>query len=63
MKRLFASVLMMCMAATVVSAQLADRKAITLEGAKKMLVAAEAEAKKNNWAVAIAVVDDAGCQH
>src|SRR5579871_442473 len=33
---------------------------ITLEGAKKMMTAAEAEAKKNNWNVAIAIVDAAG---
>jgi glc operon protein GlcG len=30
---------------------------INLEGAKKALAAAEAEAKKNNWPVAIAIVD------
>lgn len=33
---------------------------ISLEQAKKVIVAAEAEAKKNNWPVAIAVVDGAG---
>jgi glc operon protein GlcG len=33
---------------------------VTLEQAKKILVAAEAEANKNNWPVAIAVVDPAG---
>jgi uncharacterized protein GlcG (DUF336 family) len=33
---------------------------ITLDGAKKMMAAAEAEAKKNNWNVAIAIVDAAG---
>jgi uncharacterized protein GlcG (DUF336 family) len=33
---------------------------IALEGAKKMMAAAEAEAKKNNWNVAIAIVDAAG---
>jgi uncharacterized protein GlcG (DUF336 family) len=42
------------------SAQLADKKALTLEGAKKIATAAEAEAKKNNWRVVIAVVDDGG---
>lgn len=42
------------------SAQLADRKALTLEAAKKILAAAEAEAMKNKWPVAIAVVDEAG---
>jgi glc operon protein GlcG len=33
---------------------------ITLEAAKKAIAAAEAEAKKNNWWMAIAVVDTAG---
>jgi len=42
------------------SAQLADRKALTLEAAKKIAAAAEAEAKKNNWRVVIAIVDDGG---
>lgn len=32
-------------------------KYITLEAAKKMMTAAEAEARKNNWNVAIAIVD------
>ena len=39
---------------------LKSTKYITLEGAKKMMAAAEAEARKNNWNVAIAVVDAAG---
>ena len=42
------------------SAQLADKKVITLEGAKKVAAAAETEARKNNWNVVIAVVDDGG---
>jgi len=42
------------------NAQLADKKVLTLEGAKKIAVAAEAEARKNNWNVVIAVVDDGG---
>ena len=33
---------------------------INLEQAKRALAAAEAEARKNNWPVAIAVVDNAG---
>ncbi|MEK6257103.1 MAG: heme-binding protein [Planctomycetota bacterium] len=33
---------------------------ISLEQAKKVIAAAEAEAKKNNWPVAIAVVDGSG---
>jgi uncharacterized protein GlcG (DUF336 family) len=42
------------------SAQLADKKVLTLDGAKKIAAAAEAEARKNNWNVVIAVVDDGG---
>jgi uncharacterized protein GlcG (DUF336 family) len=42
------------------SAQLADKKVLTLDGAKKLAVAAEAEAVKNKWNVVIAVVDDGG---
>ena len=42
------------------AAQLADRKALTLEVAKQMAAAAEAEAVKNKWTVAIAVVDEGG---
>jgi uncharacterized protein GlcG (DUF336 family) len=36
---------------------LGTAKYITLEGAQKMMTAAEAEARKNNWNVAIAIVD------
>ena len=39
-------------------AQLANKKALTLEAAKKLAAAAGAEAKKNNWNVVICVVDD-----
>jgi uncharacterized protein GlcG (DUF336 family) len=42
------------------NAQLADKKVLTLEAAKKIAHAAEAEAKKNNWNVVIVVVDDGG---
>ncbi len=42
------------------NAQLADKKVLTLEAAKKIATAAEAEARKNNWNVVIAVVDDGG---
>jgi uncharacterized protein GlcG (DUF336 family) len=43
-----------------VGAQLAEKKALTLEAAKKIAAAAEAEAKKNSWNVVIAIVDDGG---
>jgi len=36
------------------------KPSLTLADVKKMLVACEAEAAKNNWAVAISVVDDGG---
>src|SRR6185503_19464635 len=36
-----------------VSAQLAEKKALTLDAAKKIAAAAEAEAKKNSWNVVI----------
>jgi uncharacterized protein GlcG (DUF336 family) len=41
-------------------AQLADKKALTLDAAKKIAAAAEAEAMKNKWNVVIVVVDDGG---
>jgi hypothetical protein len=42
------------------AAQLAEKKVITLAAARKMVAAAEAEAERNHWAGAIAVVDDGG---
>jgi len=56
-------------AASVVASPLAAQTApappaygppISFDAAKKALAAAEAEAKKNNWTVAIAIVDSAG---
>ncbi len=41
-------------------AQLATKKALTLEAAKKIVAAAEAEAAKNKWTMVICVVDDGG---
>ena len=40
--------------------QLPTKRMLTLEAAKRMAVAAEAEAAKNKWLVAVAVVDDGG---
>lgn len=48
------------LAAPCLRGQTADRKTLTLDGAKKLAVAAEAEARKNNWQVAVAVVDEGG---
>jgi uncharacterized protein GlcG (DUF336 family) len=41
-------------------AQLATKKALTLDAAKKIGAAAEAEAMKNKWNVVIAIVDEGG---
>ena len=38
-------------------AQLLDTKAIALDGARRMMAAAEAEARRNGWNVSIAIVD------
>ena len=39
---------------------LPDRKVLTLDAARRVAAAAEAEARRNNWAVSIAVLDEAG---
>ena len=44
----------------VMSAQLADTKALTAAVVKNILATAEATAKQNNWNVSIAVVDGGG---
>ena len=41
-------------------AQLLDTKAIALDGARRMMAAAEAEARRNGWTVSIAIVDAMG---
>jgi glc operon protein GlcG len=40
--------------------ELATKKALTLEAAKLIAAAAQAEAKKNSWNMVICVVDDGG---
>ena len=42
------------------SAQLLDAKVISLQAARTMVAACEAEARRNNWNVSIAVVNAAG---
>lgn len=42
------------------NAQLANKKSLTLEAAKQIAAAAEAEARKNNWTMVICIVDDGG---
>jgi len=41
-------------------AQLLEKKALSLEAARKMMAAAEAEAERNHWRGVVAVVDDGG---
>jgi glc operon protein GlcG len=41
-------------------AQLATKKALTLEAAKKLASVAESEALKNKWTMVTAIVDDGG---
>jgi len=55
------SIVLLAMFATLASAQAPSYgPSITLDGAKKVAAAAVAEAKKNNWNVAIAIVDTGG---
>jgi glc operon protein GlcG len=62
MRRLNAILTMLAVLAlaTPVAAQLAEKKVLTLEAAKKVAAAAEAEAKKQGARVVIVVVDDGG---
>jgi uncharacterized protein GlcG (DUF336 family) len=56
----FATALVFAGTALAASAQTADKKVLNLDGARKVAAAAEAEARKNNWNVVIAIVDDGG---
>lgn len=60
MKRILAAAVVSVIAASSFAADLANRAALTLEVAKQISAAAEAEAAKNNWTVAIAIVDEGG---
>src|ERR1700737_2408415 len=42
-------------------AQLLEKKALSLEAARKMVAAAQAEAERNQWRGVIAVADEGGC--
>lgn len=53
--------LMISLVATVTAqAPLPTKRVLTLEAARRAAAAAEAEARRNNWAVSIAVLDDSG---
>src|SRR5882724_3196981 len=62
MKRtqVLAATLLIMLAALAVEAQLPTKQVLTLDAAKKIAAAAEAEAKKRGATVVIAVVDDGG---
>lgn len=60
MSKIIGSLLAMSLLCAVTFAQLATRKALTLNAAKQIAAAAEAEALKNQWNVVIAVADDGG---
>jgi len=61
MRKLWMRAAVLALAAGVAaSAQLAEKKVLTLAAAKKIAAAAEAEARKNDWNVVIAILDDGG---
>ena len=62
MKRIqiLAATLLLTMAAVAIQAQLPTKQVLTLDAAKKIAAAAEAEAKKRGATVVITVVDDGG---
>ena len=51
---------MAALTGTLAQAQLLEKKALSLEAARKMVAAAEAEAERNHWRGVIAVADDGG---
>jgi glc operon protein GlcG len=60
MKACVLAIALVLVGATAASAQLVDRKTLTLAAAKKAMAAAEQTAMQNNWTVVIAIVDDGG---
>ena len=58
--KILAATLLITLAALAVEAQLPTKQVLTLEAAKRIAAAAEAEAKKRGATVVIAVVDDGG---
>lgn len=61
MKNLFIGILLISISfISLVNAQTITKKTLSLEAAKKISAAAEAEAIKNKWNMAIAIVDDGG---
>ncbi len=60
MFQIITAMTMMFLLATTAQAQLVEKKALTLDGAKKIAAAAEAKAKAEGARVVIAVVDEGG---
>jgi glc operon protein GlcG len=63
MKRLFqilAGAVLILATGTAARGQVMEKKTLNLEGAKRVIAAAQAEAKKNNATGVVAVVDDGG---
>lgn len=60
MKRLLLISLLALAFPQAVRAQLAEKKVLTLAAAKEMAAAAEAEATRNGWNLAIVILDDGG---
>ena len=58
MKLLTTLLLLSMLPMAAVAAELANKKALTLQIAKQIAAAAEAEAVKNGWTVVIAILDD-----
>jgi uncharacterized protein GlcG (DUF336 family) len=54
------SLLAVLSAGLLLGANVTERKALTLEGAKAIAAAAQAEAVKNKWTVVIAILDEGG---
>jgi uncharacterized protein GlcG (DUF336 family) len=60
MRALALAVVLTLLGGTAVSAQMTDKKALTLTAAKKIAAAAEQTAAQNTWTVVVAIVDDGG---
>ena len=54
------AIALICAAPLTARGQLIETKVVSLEAAKTMVAAAEAEAKKHSWNMAIAIVDASG---
>jgi len=57
---LLASLMITAVAAAAAQGSLPTKRVLTLDAARRAAAAAEAEARRNTWAVSIAVVDDSG---